>query len=101
MKRSSKAKTTSVWLGVMAAAVFIGAPISGRAQQKERAPSTAGDYTRGVQRWSENCARCHNMRDPKEFRDDQWKVIVTHMRVRAGLTGQDARDILEFLQKSN
>lgn len=63
--------------------------------------SGRGDYTRGVQRWSENCARCHNMRDPREFRDDQWKVIVTHMRVRAGLTGQDARDILEFLQKSN
>ena len=61
----------------------------------------AGDMARGAKAWSDNCARCHNMRDPKEFRDDQWHVIVSHMRMRAGLTGQDARDILTFLQTSN
>jgi len=101
MKLLDKAKTRSVRFGLVAIAVLIAAPITGTAQEKEKAPATTGDYTRGVQRWAENCARCHNMRDTKEFRDDQWKVIVTHMRVRAGLTGQDARDILEFLQKSN
>ncbi len=41
------------------------------------------------------------MRDPVEFRDDQWRVIVSHMRVRAGLSGQQARDILAFIQGSN
>jgi len=60
-----------------------------------------GDIGRGAGLWSQNCARCHNMRDPKEFRDDLWKPIVTHMRIRAGLTGQDTRDILVFLQASN
>jgi cytochrome c553 len=65
------------------------------------AEPAAGDYVRGVKLWANDCARCHNMRDPKEFRDDQWKVIVTHMKVRAGLTGQDARDMLAFLQGSN
>lgn len=60
-----------------------------------------GDATRGAQSWADNCARCHNMRDPKEFRDDQWKPVVLHMRVRAGLTGPEARDILAFLQASN
>ena len=63
--------------------------------------SKAGDISRGAQQWANNCARCHNMRDPKEFRDDEWKPIVQHMRVRAGLTGQQARDILAFLQSSN
>ncbi|HEX9626338.1 MAG TPA: hypothetical protein VGA00_05315 [Acidiferrobacterales bacterium] len=62
---------------------------------------TAGDFTRGAKAWSDNCARCHNMREPKEFRDDQWRVTVAHMRVRGGLTGQEARDILTFLQSSN
>lgn len=62
---------------------------------------SAGDFTRGVKAWGDNCARCHNMRDPKEFRDDQWRVTVSHMRVRAGLTGQEERDILTFLQGSN
>ena len=57
--------------------------------------------SRGAQAWANNCARCHNMRDPKELRDDQWRAAVGHMRVRAGLTGQEARDILAFLQGSN
>lgn len=60
-----------------------------------------GDPGRGAGLWADNCARCHNMRDPKEFRDDQWQVIVSHMRVRAGLTGQDARNIRAFLQSAN
>ncbi len=63
--------------------------------------SKKGDNIRGAKEWANNCSRCHNMRDPKEFRDDSWKQIVTHMRVRAGLTGQQARDILAFLQSSN
>jgi len=41
------------------------------------------------------------MRSPTELRDDQWKTTVFHMRVRAGLTGQETRDILTFLQASN
>lgn len=61
----------------------------------------AGDINRGAQQWANNCSRCHNMRDPKEFRDDLWAPVVLHMRVRAGLTGQQARDITAFLQSSN
>jgi mono/diheme cytochrome c family protein len=56
---------------------------------------------RGARAWAEQCARCHNMRDARELRDDQWRPVVMHMRVRAGLTGQQARDILRFLQESN
>jgi cytochrome c5 len=41
------------------------------------------------------------MRDPKDLRDDQWITTMFHMRVRAGLSGQKARDILTFLQESN
>ena len=60
-----------------------------------------GDLSRGAQTWVNNCARCHNARDPKEFRDDQWRPIAFHMRIRAGLTGQQTRDVLKFLQESN
>ena len=41
------------------------------------------------------------MRDPQDLRDDLWITTAFHMRVRAGLTGQRTRDILEFLQASN
>lgn len=55
----------------------------------------------GAQLWAENCARCHNMRPPTEFSSDQWQVIVHEMRVRANLTGQEQRKILEFLQSAS
>ena len=54
--------------------------------------------TRSAKLWSDSCARCHKVRDPKEFRTDSWRVIVTHMRARGNLTDQDTRDILKFLQ---
>ena len=60
-----------------------------------------GDFARGSQAWADNCSRCHNIRPANELRDDQWLTTVFHMRVRAGLTGQEARDILTFLQTSN
>lgn len=55
----------------------------------------------GVQLWSENCSRCHNMRPPESFSDAQWAIIVHHMRLRANLTGDEARKITAFLQASN
>ena len=65
------------------------------------AADTVGNSIDGAKAWANHCARCHNMREPSEFRDDEWRPIVIHMRVRAGLSGQQARDILAFLQSSN
>ena len=58
-------------------------------------------FARGAKAWADNCVRCHNNRDPRELSDDQWQAVMAHMRLRAGLTGQDTRDILKFLQESN
>ena len=74
--------------------------VSPRGNAADQKPDTAA-IARGAKSWAENCARCHNPRDPKDFRDDQWKVIMTHMRIRAGLTGDEANDILVFLQASD
>ena len=68
--------------------------------QEQKKPDPAA-FARGAKAWADSCGRCHNVRDPKELRDDQWKPVVTHMRIRAGLTGKEARDILLFLQGSN
>lgn len=62
---------------------------------------TKGDAARGVTAWVNNCTRCHAPRDPKELRDEQWVTTTFHMRIRAGLTGQEVRDIIAFLQASN
>lgn len=60
-----------------------------------------GRFSRGAKAWVNNGASCHNLRPANDLRDDQWRVVVAHMRVRADLTGQEARDVLKFLQASN
>lgn len=92
-------------LGLFSAAIYVAIVLAVQSTQISIAGAQETDRTgnigRGAGLWAQNCMRCHNMRDPKEFRDDLWKPIVTHMRIRAGLTGQDTRDILAFLQASN
>lgn len=61
----------------------------------------SGDINRGAKAWANTCARCHNIRSASEFRDDLWQPIVNHMRIRAGIPGSMARDILAYLQASN
>lgn len=60
-----------------------------------------GDFMQGAKTWANNCSRCHNIRDPQDMSDAQWTTTAFHMRIRAGLTGQQTRDVLTFLQESN
>lgn len=55
----------------------------------------------GARAWAQNCMRCHNARDPQERSDREWEVIVHHMRVRANLTADEHRLIVEFLKAAN
>ena len=55
----------------------------------------------GALAWSQNCMRCHNLRNPKERSDREWETIVFHMRVRANLTAEEHRLIVRFLQSAN
>lgn len=90
-------------LPVFALALTLLVPVAGHAADA-KAPDTKskkGDVARGIKAWTENCMRCHNARDPREYSDDLWKPVITHMRIRAGLTGQQARDILEYFRQSN
>jgi hypothetical protein len=51
----------------------------------------------GAEAWSQNCARCHNLRPPNSFSSTQWDVIVHHMRVKANLTADEYRAIRDYL----
>jgi cytochrome c5 len=55
----------------------------------------------GEELWSNNCQRCHNLRTPTMHTPAQWQVIMLHMRVRANLTGEDARAITDFLKSAS
>jgi hypothetical protein len=52
----------------------------------------------GAQLWAENCVRCHNIRSPSNYSPAQWEVVMMHMRVRANLTPEEHKKILEFLK---
>jgi len=54
----------------------------------------------GEELWTMNCRQCHNIRPPTMYSNAQWDVIVHHMRVRANITGQEQRAIVEFLKSS-
>jgi nitrate/TMAO reductase-like tetraheme cytochrome c subunit len=55
----------------------------------------------GQELWSDNCQRCHNLRSPDMQTPVQWQIIVHHMRVRANITGADARAITDFLKSAS
>ncbi len=86
--------------GLASLTVIVGLSFLNTGFAEEKA-DTKGDFARGAKTWVENCVRCHNVRDPKELRDDQWITTSFHMRIRAGLTGQQTRDVIKFLQSSN
>ncbi len=90
--------TTATAIAFAPATATVPAPAP--ATEAATAPDMAA-FARGAKAWANTCARCHGMRDPKDLTDRQWKVVTTHMRLRAGLDGQDIRDITVFLQASN
>jgi cytochrome c5 len=65
------------------------------------APKQLSVETSGSELWGETCTRCHNLRPPDYYSDAQWETIVHHMRLRANLTGQEARKITAFLKSAN
>jgi len=54
----------------------------------------------GEELWSNNCSRCHNIQPPTRYNNAQWDVILHHMRLRANITGQEQRAIVEFLKSA-
>ena len=55
----------------------------------------------GARLWEQNCSRCHYYRQPLTRSDQEWAIIVHHMRVRANLTAEEQRKITRFLQAAN
>jgi len=55
----------------------------------------------GAELYAVHCNRCHPERFAPERTPEQWKTIVTHMRVRANLPAAQAREIMKFLQENS
>jgi len=96
-------KSTFLKARLFSSALFLALALGGGAHAETSATTQvdSGQFARGAKAWANNCASCHNLRPASDLRDDQWRVVVAHMRIRADLTGQEARDVLKFLQESN
>jgi hypothetical protein len=82
---------------------MFGGPKADQTTTTQSGGATSSDsYMRlsGEELWSNNCLRCHNIRPPTMYSDAQWDVIVHHMRLRANITGQEQRAIVEFLKSA-
>lgn len=102
IKKSTKLKSVSGWFQIFAAIILmLSFPLFADAESTKQKEANAGDFVRGLAVWTDNCTRCHNLRSADEFTDLQWRPIIAHMRITAGLTGQEARDILVFYRSSN
>jgi hypothetical protein len=64
------------------------------------AASEPGQATKlsGEELYTINCSRCHPQRYPREWTPSQWKTLMLHMRVRANLPADTAREILKYMQ---
>lgn len=65
---------------------------------QNRSPEQVGMDVDGARLWMVTCDRCHNARSALEFTPDQWPVIVSHMRTRAGLTKSEASAVSDYLR---
>lgn len=86
--------------GLVAALCLAAVPIA-EAADGDGKKSAQAQLARGVKAWASTCGNCHNMRAPSDLSDEEWDVSVTHMRVRANLPGDIARDIAAYLKASN
>jgi mono/diheme cytochrome c family protein len=94
------------WIGLPGAAIIISCVfltwMIGCAINKQSGEAAAGTTGKsGAQLWAENCVRCHNIRSPGSFSPVQWDVAMMHMRVRANLTPEEQKKILEFLKSGS
>jgi hypothetical protein len=95
------------WIGLPGAVIIISCAamtwlISCAANQQSGQVSAAGATGKGgAELWAENCVRCHNIRSPSSYSPAQWEVVMMHMRVRANLTPEEHKKILEFLKSGS
>jgi mono/diheme cytochrome c family protein len=102
VNKTTKRVLISLTAGMLAiGAVTTGGCASDAEIAKGKDDQLADGGKTGTQLWSDNCARCHNLRGPETFSSTQWELITHHMRLRANLTGSETRKITAFLKSAS
>jgi mono/diheme cytochrome c family protein len=100
MKSASRAFVLACLLfpGMYAIAQSAGAkPWQGPPQNRKAKspPAIASEATEGEKRFHEHCGRCHN--PPEDLSPREAKAVIRKMRVRAMLSAEDERLILQYI----
>ena len=77
---------------MLAAAQGTRPPTQNKSAQK---PADTSAISEGEKRFQANCGRCHN--GPEDISPREARAVVRHMRVRAMLSAEDEKLILEYL----
>ena len=70
-------------------------PQSSRKAKATKSAATAQNISEGEKRFRANCGRCHQ--PPEDISPREAKAVVRQMRVRAMLSAEDERLILEYI----
>ena len=73
----------------------LAAPQKQSADQKSNQKTSASGTSAGERKFATHCGRCHN--PPQEISPKAVPAVLRHMRVRAMLTAEDEKAILEFM----
>jgi mono/diheme cytochrome c family protein len=95
-----------VRIGMMSGALLIGAGLvlgqESKPQPKQAAPTAQtspsphkNQQSEGERKFQTNCGRCHH--PPEQLSPGIAGSVIRHMRVRAMLSEEDAREILQYL----
>lgn len=85
--------------GVLALAALPAAQADDSVPTPATPPTPPKKKISGVELYAIHCNRCHPERYPVEFNEGQWKTLMLHMKVRANLPAEQAREILKYLQE--
>lgn len=66
-----------------------------QAPKKSSPPPPTRQISAGEQRFRQNCGRCHN--PPEDLSPREARAVVRQMRVRAMMSAEDEKLILEYL----
>lgn len=72
-----------------------GAPPQTQQAKTAHQKAWATNSDRGAEVFQQNCSRCHQ--EPQGFSPNISATIAKHMRVRAGLSDEDYKALLKFL----
>jgi cytochrome c5 len=93
------------WTGLVVAAAGACAMFSplvyagGDSKSSKTTTSSSNEQQKltGQQLYAIHCNRCHSERYPTEWTSAHWRTLMTHMRVRANLPADQAKEILKYL----